>query len=111
MRNGFIIAAIMIAGLLWLGGAFEPSKPKPPAAADAQYGDLIIANVETVACDSEEELSGTRRNCISVKMASTGKAIKTYGKVGACVRWQGRESGCLWSPRSELLFIPADKAK
>lgn len=117
MRNGIIIAAIMGAGLLWLGGAFEPSQPKKP---DAQYGDTIAANVATIGCDSEanhdkahalaragdQAAAAKVAGCIPIAMASTGTAIKTYGKASICVRWQGQPD-CLWSPRGDLLFIPA----
>ncbi|UPK03051.1 hypothetical protein [Bradyrhizobium sp. 170] len=104
IRNGIIITAIIGAGLLWYGGAFEPSQPKKP---DAQYGDTIAANVATVGCDTEEAADKAAASCIAIPMAATGKAIKTYGKRSICVRWQG-VADCLWSPRESLLFIPAE---
>jgi hypothetical protein len=120
MKRLLLASAVIFGATFYYLGAFD-SPPSQPKKADAQYGDTIAANVATFGCDTEESHDKARRllregdqaaaakvaGCSAIPMASTGKAIKTYGKFSICVRWQG-EPDCLWSPRDALLFIPAE---
>lgn len=115
-----LLASAAIIGLIIIVSSLVPESPAQPKKLEAQYGDIIAANVPTIGCSSEaahDKLRALAREgdavaaskvagCIAIAMGTTGKAIKTYGKSSICVRWQG-EPDCLWSPRGDLLLIPA----
>ena len=122
MRNNGIFF-LLVAGSLF---GMPQQAASQPTSNDPKVGDIIVANVTTMACRTEGAVDKTKwlarqgdpeaavefmvQNCIPIKMGHTGTLVTAirYGYNGVCVRWRG-EPDCLWSPRGQLLSTSADK--
>jgi hypothetical protein len=93
------------------------------AFAEIHTGQTMIANVQTLACPTDEVFSkfyqlvregdsvaatksAVRDGCIIIEMGTAGKLAKPSAtdSGGVCIRWQGQPD-CMWSPVESIVHF------